>query len=110
MDELYIVEEAACWERKFMLFKVYLSLYSWNVPVLQEIGHFESTGVVKITIRSWAVLRYAMTTQRNLVKSLAFQWLSNPGSLRTIVLAGFASEVAIILFMRTYKVQMYKSE
>jgi len=24
MGELYIVEEAACWERKFMLFKVYL--------------------------------------------------------------------------------------
>jgi len=24
MGELYIAEEAACWERKFMLFKVYL--------------------------------------------------------------------------------------
>jgi len=24
VGELHIVEEAACWERKFMLFKVYL--------------------------------------------------------------------------------------
>ena len=43
MGELYIAEEAACWERKFMLFKVYLRqsigmssgwpLYSLTVPV-----------------------------------------------------------------------------